>query len=102
MQKQPNNFISRVLQHQQDLRITLSNIEPLPEDSMDRILHFKRPVIHPRPEIGKPKRNWSPADTQKAKQHTLDALDKVKDQHVAFTDGSALAIQDLAAPLPSF
>ena len=90
LQRNPHTFVSLSFQHQQDLNITLSNLEPLPKDSMDRILHFKKPIIHPMPKIGKPKRDWSPHDNETAKKHTHDALNNIGDEHVAFTDGSAL------------
>ena len=68
----------------------MKDIEPLPVDSMDRILQFTRPIVHPLPKINKAKRNWTPEDTQKAKTHTQDALKRYSSQYIAFTDGSAL------------
>ena len=38
LQQNPNSFVSQALQHQLDLNINLSNIEPQPVDSMNRIL----------------------------------------------------------------
>ena len=70
--------------------VTLDNIEPLPVDSMNRLLQFIKPVVHPLPKIHRAKRNWTPEDTQIAKNHTQDAIEKYRNQYLAFTDGNAL------------
>ncbi len=90
LEKYPTTFCSKAILIQQDLKINISNLEPLPKDSYTRILHFKRPIIHPKPNINKPKRDWTEQDNSIAKKHTKDQVAKLTDAHIAFTDGSAL------------